>query len=128
MKQKSRACGVWPAVLMLSVSACVAPSDPAPPAEARTHALPAELSALAESAVYTPPEASGLVGVRPYPIAADVCQVIGENDLTRDFLDDNALLVGCPRHETGAIADRQREGGVIVGQQGSWVLLNVPTS
>ena len=31
---------------------------------------------------YTPPDASGLVSVRPFPGPADICQVIGENDLT----------------------------------------------
>ncbi len=75
---------------------------------------------------YTPPADSGLVSVRPYPGPLDVCKVIGENDLTRDFLDDSATLVGCPVGETGAIRDRQREGGEIVGQEGAWVLLSVP--
>lgn len=76
--------------------------------------------------VYTPPSASGLVSVRPYPGQLDVCQVIGENDMTRNLLDDSATLVGCPVGETGAIRDRQREGGKIVAQQGAWVLISVP--
>ncbi len=57
---------------------------------------------------YTPPEQSGLVAVRPYPNPGDVCQVIGENDVTRDLLDDASLLIGCPKHESGAILDRCR--------------------
>lgn len=75
---------------------------------------------------YTPPEASGLVSGPPYPGPLDVCKVIGENDATREFLDHTATLVGCPVGETGAIRDRQREGGEIVGQQGAWVLISIP--
>lgn len=75
---------------------------------------------------YAPPEDSGLIAVRPYPGPSDVCQVIGENDLTNPYLDDSAILVGCPSSETGAIADRQTEGGQIVDQIGDWVLLSVP--
>ena len=76
--------------------------------------------------VYTPASASGLVSVRPYPGPLDVCKVIGENDLTRNYLDDSATLVGCPVGENGAIRDRQREGGQIVAQEGAWVLISVP--
>ena len=79
-----------------------------------------------DEVVYTPPSASGLVSVRPYPGPLDVCKVIGENDLTRNYLDDSATLVGCPAGETAAIRDRQREGGEIVAQEGAWVLLSVP--
>lgn len=75
---------------------------------------------------YTPPEASGLVGVRAFPAEGDVCQVIGENELTTDYLDDSATLVGCPQAETGAIADRIADGGQQVAVVGDWVLLSVP--
>ncbi|MBT8474475.1 MAG: hypothetical protein KJO78_03290 [Alphaproteobacteria bacterium] len=78
------------------------------------------------SALYTPPEASGLVGVRPYPGPRDVCQVIGENDLTIDYLDHTELLIGCPAHEIGAIDDRVSEGGVLQTQVGEWMLLSIP--
>lgn len=75
---------------------------------------------------YTPPEDSCLVSVRPYPNADSVCQVIGENHLTVKYLDAAALLIGCPAHETGAIANRLAEGGQQLGQIGSWVLFRVP--
>jgi hypothetical protein len=75
---------------------------------------------------YSPPEASGLVGVRPYPAEGDVCQVIGENALTVEYLDDAAILVGCPESEAGAISDREAEGAQRVDQVGSWVLLSQP--
>lgn len=77
-------------------------------------------------AIYTPPEASGLVAVRAYPGPVDVCQVIGENALTADLLDHTQLLIGCPTHETGAIADRQSEGAVPLEVVGAWQLLAVP--
>ena len=79
-----------------------------------------------QEVVYTPPAASGLISVRPYPGPLDVCKVIGENDLTRNYLDDSATLVGCPAGENGAMRDRQREGGEIVAQEGAWVLISVP--
>ena len=75
---------------------------------------------------YSPPEASGLVAVRPYPTPSDVCQVIGENDLTVDYLDDAAILIGCPAAEPGAIADRMAEGAMQITQVGDWVLLSQP--
>ncbi len=92
------------ALCLLFLTACVPAADPA----------------------YTAPEASGLVGVRPFPTEGDVCQVIGENDLTNAYLDDSATLVGCPQTEAGAIADRVATGGRQVDVIGDWVLLSVP--
>lgn len=77
-------------------------------------------------ALYSDPAQSGLRAVRPYPAAEDVCQVIGENAVVSDYLDDAALLVGCPKSEAGAIADRRAEGGVIVGDAQDWVLISIP--
>lgn len=73
---------------------------------------------------YTPPEVSGLVGVRPYPNAGDVCMVIGESAATVGYLDHTGLLIGCPNHERGAIKDRQTEGATIVGVVDRWTLLS----
>ena len=75
---------------------------------------------------YTPPEKSGLIGVRAYPGPDDVCQVIGENELTQNYLDDSATLFGCPTQETGAINDRISESGITLAPIGDWVLLSVP--
>ena len=75
---------------------------------------------------YTPPEASGLLAVRAYPAEDDICQVVGENDLTLNYLDDAALLIGCPAHELGAIADRKAAGAREVAIVGAWHLLSVP--
>ncbi|WP_299967189.1 hypothetical protein [uncultured Roseobacter sp.] len=76
--------------------------------------------------VYTPPEQSGLIAVRPFPGPRDVCVVIGENDLTRPYLDDSATLIACPAHENGAIADRSEQGAQVLDRAGRWVLLSVP--
>lgn len=75
---------------------------------------------------YSPPEASGLIALRPYPAPADVCQVVGESDATRAYLDHTALLIACPTHETGAIKDRERGGAERVGVAGRWTLLHIP--
>jgi hypothetical protein len=77
-------------------------------------------------ATYSPPEASGLVSVRPFPAEGDVCQVIGESAATADYLDDSAVLIGCPVQEAGAIADRRAEGATELEVIGSWLLLSVP--
>lgn len=78
------------------------------------------------STAYTPPEQSGLVGVRPFPTPESVCMVIGESAATVDFLDHTEKLIGCPSHETGAIGDLIAGGSSRVGQVGSWVLLSEP--
>lgn len=75
---------------------------------------------------YSPPSASGLVAVRAFPGPGDVCQVIGENGLTSDYLDDASVLIGCPAHEVGAIRDHVDAGGVQVGAVGAWQLISVP--
>jgi hypothetical protein len=93
-----------PAVLCLALAACAA--APAP--------------------TYSPPEASGLEAVRAFPGPDDVCQVIGENSLTNDYLDDSATLIGCPVAEPGAIADRKAEGATELDRIGEWLLLSVP--
>lgn len=79
-----------------------------------------------EEKLYNSPEDDGLIAVGPYPNPDDVCQVIGENALTNQYLDDSATLIGCPSHETGAIADRQAEGGEVLDLIGSWLLLSMP--
>lgn len=75
---------------------------------------------------YSEPEQSGLVAVRPFPNPNDVCQVIGENLLTSNLLDDSALLIGCPKHEKGAIAERINDKGQVVAHARHWTLLSMP--
>ncbi len=75
---------------------------------------------------YTEPEVSGLIGGRAYPDHGHVCQVIGENSLTLQYLDDSTLLIGCPHHERGAISDRKAEGAKELIRVGDWILLEAP--
>ena len=93
------------------------------------HLIPISALALVTACASTPdyssPEASGLIGVRPYPGPNDVCQVIGENELTNQYLDHTEILVGCPIGESGAIKDRNNEGGTIVDLVGQWVLISI---
>lgn len=93
-----------PFVTLLLLAACVSQPEPS----------------------FSPPEASGLEGGRHYPGPDDVCQVIGENALTSEYLDDSATLIGCPKAEPGAIADRKAEGATVLAELGEWLLLSVP--
>lgn len=106
----------------------ISPTLPAALALAAPGGFSATLEDVAEPPVtgYTAPEASDLVAVRPYPGPGSVCQVMGETELTRDFLDHTALLVGCPTQGGGAIGDLVDSGASIVGQDGDWTLLSVP--
>ena len=100
------------AIALTLLTACAAPSDDEP----------------SRDATYSPPEESGLIAVRPFPGPRDVCQVVGENDTTREFLDDSATLIGCPANELGAIEDRVNEGAIMVARANDWWLLSVPDS
>lgn len=71
-------------------------------------------------------EDSGLRAVRPWPGPQDVCQVIGETDATRDYLDDSALLIGCPSTEAATIAAHRASGARLLGELGAWTLLHHP--
>lgn len=75
---------------------------------------------------YSAPERSGLIAVRPFPNPDDVCQVIGENLLTANLLDDSAILIGCPKHEDVAIANRINDGGQVVAHAKHWTLISMP--
>lgn len=81
---------------------------------------------LATDHFYLPAKTIGLIEVRRYPTSEDVCIVVGENDLTRDYLDHTATLIGCPVHEAGAVQDRVKEGGQRVGDVSGWILISMP--
>lgn len=84
------------------------------------------LTACTPGASYTSPEDSGLVPIRAYPAAGDVCVVVGESPATQEYLDHTATLVACPLTEAGAIADRAAEGGDLVAIAGDWQLISIP--
>ncbi|MEP0960479.1 MAG: hypothetical protein ABJQ70_22055 [Roseobacter sp.] len=77
---------------------------------------------------YTLPSASGVVSVKPYPNPDDVCQIIKEDDSIREPVDDGSILIACPKHEKGALRDREREGADVIAQAKHWTILTVPAS
>lgn len=77
---------------------------------------------------YTSPEISGLSPIHPYPNPDDVCQVVGDSDVTSSLRTEGRALIACPKHEKGAIEDRRREGARVVGNAEHWVLLSVRNS
>lgn len=58
-----------------------------------------------------------------FPKAGDVCRRVGESAATADYLDDSAVLVGCPAIETAAIA---AIGGKQVGAVEGIALISIP--
>lgn len=58
-----------------------------------------------------------------YPATGDPCRRVGESEATNNFLDDSAVLVGCPnRAYTGSL------GGKIVGEVDGITLVSIPSS
>jgi hypothetical protein len=62
-----------------------------------------------------------------YPKAGDPCRRLGESPATADYLDDSAILVGCP----GAAADTAAAavvaaGGRVVGAAEGVTLISMP--
>jgi hypothetical protein len=63
-----------------------------------------------------------------YPKPGDACRRVGESPLTSNYLDDSAILVGCPGTADDAesraiVADR---GGKVVGTVSNVTLLSIP--
>lgn len=56
----------------------------------------------------------------------DPCQVLGENDLTSDFLDHTATLVGCPLGDNGIEELIQKMEAQIVTKRNGYAVLSVP--
>ena len=75
---------------------------------------------------YTRPESSQLSAIRPYPNNDDVCMTLQTNNITRKLVSANAVLIGCPKHEKGAISARLREGATIVDHAQHWSVLSAP--
>jgi hypothetical protein len=57
-----------------------------------------------------------------YPKAGDPCRRVGESAATANFLDDSAILVGCPASDAAAIAAL---GGKTVGEVEGITLISI---
>lgn len=60
-----------------------------------------------------------------YPQPGDACRRLGESALTSNYLDDSALLVGCPG-DAAAMALVNGEGARVVGVAEGVTLLSIP--
>ncbi|WP_162946907.1 hypothetical protein [Ruegeria sp. EL01] len=74
---------------------------------------------------YTEPFVSGLKVGDPYPTQEEVCVRIKKNNATSDLVEAGYFLIGCPKHEKGAIEDRMSEGAKVVAHSKHWTLLQV---
>jgi hypothetical protein len=62
-----------------------------------------------------------------YPRAGDACRRLGESAITMNYLDDSAILVGCPGapKQTAASA-LVAAGGRVVGAAEGVTLISIP--
>lgn len=56
-----------------------------------------------------------------YPAAGDACRRLGESPATADYLDDSAVLVGCPTAADAAALD-----GEVVGSSDGVTIVSIP--
>ena len=61
-----------------------------------------------------------------YRSPADECEKLGENELTINYLDHTAHLVGCPEDYEGLGVFQVDTGGTEVARIDGWVLFSIP--
>jgi hypothetical protein len=107
------------AASLLALAACSAEErSAAAPSDAEPAAIAA--AAATQAAVATFPASLPVIG-DGYPQSGAPCRRLGESAATADWLDDSAVLVGCPtREDAGAL------GGRMVGVIDGISLVSVP--
>lgn len=74
----------------------------------------------------SPSERAYLNIERPFPNYDDVCVLLGDSENTASLKADGQALIACPKHETGASADRRDNGARMVGESEWWIILSLP--
>ena len=93
---------------------------------AATDAPQGETPPAAASAEFVWPSAFQTVG-NGYPNPGDPCRRLGESALTIDFLDDSAVLVGCPTDAPGSPSTPLiSAGGSVVGTSDGVTMISIP--
>jgi hypothetical protein len=101
MKTKAMMC----AVLAVALAGCGGGAQDADAEETSAVAIPERLAPFGDG----------------YPEAGDACRQLGESAATSNYLDDSALLVGCPDE-----ASAEALGGEVVGNVGGVRLISIP--
>ncbi len=73
-----------------------------------------------------PTEDPDLPFVRPYRAEGDQCHLVGESDVTGEFLDDAADLVACPTNYEGIGVFVTETGARMVATHNAYTLFSVP--
>ncbi|TFU03554.1 hypothetical protein EUV02_10355 [Polymorphobacter arshaanensis] len=107
-----RRCGLLPALLLVACSQPAPSSSEKPAAAPTAFVWPATLSPFGDG----------------FPNAGDPCRRLGESPLTASYLDDSAILVGCPGAAFDAAAASVINGkaGRVVGAAEGVTLISIP--
>lgn len=108
-----------PAATLLVLLASATSASCGPAVDPGTEVTPSEPSKVASSAPGWP--ASLVVMGDGFPTPGDACRRVGESDVTVNWLDDSASLVGCPTPDAAAALD-----GTVVGTVDGVTLVSVP--
>ena len=118
-----------PAFLCLAAGACGGGDSPANIAAEEASDEAAIITDGAPPAGFTWPQSLTIVG-HGYPTVGNPCRQVGESAATSNYLDDSAILVGCPgagdTPAAQAIVSDKR--GRIVGSVDDVTLISVPIS